>query len=212
MSDPGAAFGAAPGRDGSNPMIDCIAAACNAWTAGLGALQAVARQTAAAAAPRSGQGAAGDPLSALIGISAGFASALGDMVAEPPELPPAAAPGSSAAAGDADLAALLAQALVIGAASTLRYWRDLVGIYGKHQPALMQRLARRAMTQSSAPASEDLLLIDAMRACLREIGDVAVQEARRLAAELDEIGEAIARTVDEPGPSAAYRRRWKAKD
>jgi hypothetical protein len=134
------------------------------------------------------------------------------MGAEPREPLPAGAPGSSDPAGDADLASLMAETLMIGAASTLRYWRELLGIYGKHQPALMQRLAWRAMTQSSAPQTEDLLLVDTVRACLREIGDAAVQEARRLASELEQIAEAVARAVDEPGPAAAYRRRWKAKD
>jgi len=212
MSDPAASFGAAPGRNADDPMIDFITAACNAWTGGLSALQAIARQTGAAAAARPGQEAVDDPLSALIGIPAGFATALIDMVGQRPELPSAGSPGSSDPAGDTHLASLMAQTLMIGAASTLRYWRELVAIYGKHQPALMQGLAWRATTQSSAPETEDLLLVDALRACLREIGDVAVREARRLQTELERIGEAAARAVDEPGAPAAYRRRWKAKD
>jgi hypothetical protein len=212
MSDPSASFGAAPGRNADNPMIDFITAACNAWTGGLSALQNIARQTAVAAAARPGQEAASDPLSALAGIPVGLASVLNDLVAERRELPPAGAPGSSDPAHETDLASLLAQTLMIGAASTLRYWRDLAGIYAKHQPALMQSFARRAMTQSSTPETEDLLLVDALRACLREIGDVAVQEARRLQTELEQIGEAAARAVDEPGAPAAYRRRWKAKE
>jgi hypothetical protein len=36
------------------------------------------------------------------------------------------------------------------------------------------------------------LLVDALRACLREIGDVAMHEARCLQIELEEIGEAVA--------------------
>jgi hypothetical protein len=175
-------------------------------------LQAVARQTGAATAARPGQEAADDPLSALIGMPASLAAAIIDMLAERPELASAGAPESSDPIRETDLASVMAQTLMIGAASTLRYWRDLVGIYGKHQPALLQGLARRAMTRSSAPETEDLLLVDALRACLREIGDVAVQEARRLQTELEGIGDAAARAVDEPGAPAAYRRRWKAKD
>jgi hypothetical protein len=212
MSDPGAFPGAAPGGNADNPMIDCITAACNAWTVGLSALQAMARQTATAAAARPGQEAAADPLSAFIGISSALAAALSDMVAQRFEWPPAGAPGPSDPAGESDLASLLAQASMVGAASALRYWRDLVAIYGKHEPALMQRLARPAMTQFSAPETEDLLLVDALRAFLREIGNVAVQEARRLETELEQIGEAAARGIDEPGATGAYRRRWKVKD
>jgi hypothetical protein len=194
-------------------MIDVITAACNAWTVGLSALQAIARQTGATATARPDQEAGADPLSALVGISAGLATALSDIVAQAPEVPSAGASGSSdPAAGDTDLASLMVQTLMIGTASTLRYWRDLVGIYVKHQPALMQSLARRAMTQSSTPETEDLLLVDPLRACLREIGEVAVQEARRLETELEQIGEAVARTVDEPSAPTTYRRRWRAKD
>jgi hypothetical protein len=212
MSDPGASFGAAHGGNADNPMIDCIAAACNAWTVGLSALQAIARQSAAAASARPGQETAADPLSLFIGISSGLATALSDILARRPEWPPAGAPGPSGPAGEADLASLMAQALMVGAASALRYWRGLVGIYGKHEPALMQRLARPAMTQSSTPETEDPLLVDALRALLREIGTVAVQEARRLETELEQIGEAVAHGLDEPGAAGAYRRRWKVKD
>jgi hypothetical protein len=207
MSDPGASFGAARGGDGDNPMIDFITAACDAWTGGLSALQAIARQTGVSAAARPGQEAVDDPLSALIGIPAGLATALIDMVAQRSELSPVGSPGSSDPARDTQLASLIGQTLMIGATSTLRYWRDLIRIYGKHQPALMQGLA-----QSSAAEPEDLLLVDALRACLREIGDIAVQEARRLQTELEQIGEAAARAVDEPGAPAAYRRRWKTKE
>jgi hypothetical protein len=212
MSDPGASFGAARGRNADNPMIDFITAACNAWTVGLSVFQVIARQTGAAATARPDREAGGDPLSALIGISAGLATALSDMVAQRPELPSAGALGSNDPAEETDLASLMVQTLMIGAASTLRYWLGLVGIYVKHQPVLMQSLARRAMNQSSTSETEDLLLVDALRAGLREIGDVAVQEARRLDTELEQTGEAVARAVDEPGVPAAYRRRWKAKD
>jgi hypothetical protein len=212
MSDPGASFGAAPERNADDPIVLFMTAARDAWTLGLSALQEIERQTGAAAAARSDREAAGDPLSAFIGLSSGLAGALSDMLAQRPKLPSAGAPGSSDAAGDADLASLLVQTLIIGAVSTLRYWRDLAGICAKHQPALMRSFARRAMPQSSAPETEDLLLVDALRACLREIGDVAVQEARRLKTELEQIDEASARGVDGPGASAPYRRRWKAKD
>jgi hypothetical protein len=212
MSDSGASFGPARGRNADNPMIDFITAACNAWTVGLSALQVIARQTGAVATVRPDQEAGSDPRSALIGISAGLTTALSEMAAQRPELPSAGASGSSDPAGDTDLASLMVQTLMIGAASTLRYWRDLAAIYSRHQPALVQSLAGRAMIQSSTPETEDLLLVDALRACLREIGDVAVREARRLETELAQIGEAVARAVDEPGAPAAYRRRWKAKD
>jgi hypothetical protein len=212
MSDPGASSAASRGGDADNPIAEFITAACNAWTGGLSALQAIAREAGAAGNARPGQEAVNDPLSALIGIPAGAAAALIDVFAQRPELPSAGAPGSSDPAGDTHLASLIAQTLMIGAASSLRYWRDLVGIYGKHQHALMQGLARGAMTHSLASENEDLLLVDALRACLREVGDAALREARFLQTELEQIGEAAARAVDERGAPAAYRRHWKAKD
>jgi hypothetical protein len=77
---------------------------------------------------------------------------------------------------------------------------------------MMQVLARRAVKQPSVPEGEDRLLVDELRAFLREIGDAAVQEARRLATELEQIGEVVARGVEQPRASQAYRRRWKAKE
>jgi len=61
------------------------------------------------------------------------------------------------------------------------------------------------------PDGEGRVLADEVRACLREIGDVAMREARRLQMELERIGEAVARGL-EPEPSEFYQRRWKAKD
>ena len=55
-------------------------------------------------------------------------------------------------------------------------------------------------------------LADELRALLREAGEVAMQEARRLESELEQISEAIARAMEQPDDPAAYRRRWKAKD
>ena len=93
--------------DGDNPMIDFITAACNAWAGGLSALQAIARQTGAAPAARPGQEAVDDPLSALIGVPAGLATALIDMVAQRPELSSVGSPGSSDPTRDTHLAALI---------------------------------------------------------------------------------------------------------
>jgi hypothetical protein len=100
------------------------------------------------------------------------------------------------------------QTWLICATSTLRYWRDLTGVYARYQPALIRSVAP---PQPLRPESEDRILADELRACLREIGDVAMREARRLQTELDRIGEAVALGL-EPGGSEFYRRRWKAKD
>jgi hypothetical protein len=41
---------------------------------------------------------------------------------------------------------------------------------------------------------------------------VAMREARRLESELERVGETLAHEKERPEASAAYRRRWKAKD
>ena len=112
---------------------------------------------------------------------------------------------------DRDLSSLMTQTWLICATSTLRYWRDLTDVYARYQPVLIRSAALRATPQPLTPNSEDRVLDDEMRACLREIGDVAMREARRLQTELECIGEAIARGLD-PGPCEFYQRRWKAKD
>jgi hypothetical protein len=123
--------------------------------------------------------------------------------------------GSGAPATDIpqhrDLSSLMAQTWLICATSTLRYWRDLADVYARYQQALMRSAAPPATPQPLTPDSEDRVLADELRACLREIGDVAVQEARRLQTELERIGETVARGF-EPGVSELYQRRWKAKD
>jgi len=113
---------------------------------------------------------------------------------------------------DRELSSLMMQTWLICATSALRYWRDLADVYARYQPALTRSAAPRATPQPSTPeASEDRVLADEVRACLREIGDVALREARRLQTELERIGEAVARGL-EPGRSEFYQRRWKAKD
>jgi len=68
------------------------------------------------------------------------------------------------------------------------------------------------MPQPSMAEAEDRLLADELRACLRETGDVAEEEARRLQTELERIGEAVACSFDRPDAPRFYQRRWKTKD
>jgi len=75
---------------------------------------------------------------------------------------------------------VLIQIWLICATSTLRYWRDLTEVYPRYRPMPIRSVARRPTAQPSLPKSEDGVLADELRACLREIGDVAMQEARRL--------------------------------
>src|SRR5262249_24282422 len=113
MSDPGASFGE---RNADDTIMLFINAARDPWTLGLSALQEIARQTGAGPTARPDREAAGDPLSAFIGISSGLAGALSDMLAQRREMPSAAS-GSNDVAGEADLASLMVQTLIMGATS-----------------------------------------------------------------------------------------------
>ena len=52
---------------------------------------------------------------------------------------------------------------------------------------------------------------DALRALLREVGDLATREARLLHNELSALDESLVQTFQQPEPSGSYRRRWRAK-
>jgi hypothetical protein len=217
MSDRGASFGAAFARDAGDPVASFIAAACDAWTVGLSALQLMADR-ASAAVTDTGQAAGGDPLAALIALTTGFTTAMSDLAAQGARqtgglrsaVPNAAEQGDFA--GSTDASSPMVRALMVGMASTLRYWRGLAGVYGRHQSTLMQATAGRMMARSPVSEADNRLLVDDLRGFLREIGDVAMQEARRLESELEKIGEALAHGTEQSDPLAPYRRRWRAKD
>jgi hypothetical protein len=207
------AFDAAFGRDTGDPLLSLIAAARDAWAVGASALQAFS-QHAGPATTRPDREAVADTLSTLLGISAGLVASLNDLVGRRAEFSSATTrnPGLGDNPCDRELSPLLMQMWIVCATSTLRYWRDLAEVYTSHQSALIRSLARRTMPQSSTLEAEDRFLADELRGCLREIGDVATQEARRLQSELERIAETVARGFDQPDAAEFYRRRWKAKD
>jgi hypothetical protein len=219
MSDPNSSFDTVFGdtvfgREAGNSVMNLIAAVCNAWTSTLSVLRGIAEQTAASAS-EPGQEPAADPLTTSIDTSAAFARLVSEIVARRTEFEAGHAAGRASGSDDfhrgGELSSLVMQIWIICATSALRYWSGLAGVYTRHQPALI-RSAARAMPRVSTPEAEDRLLADQLRAYLREIGDVAEQEARRLQRELERIGEAAARSFDRPEAAKSFRRRWKAKD
>jgi hypothetical protein len=214
MSDPRDSFGAAFSREAGNSIGKLVAAASDAWTVGLSALQLMAEQ--AGAAPSAGTGS--DPLSALTALTIDFTAAMSDFVASGAgqraglRFTKPSSPVPRDAADGTDVSSPMAQALTVGVASALRYWRGLAGVYARHQGLLTRAAAQRMMVPSLGSEAEDRLLVDELRAFFREIGEVAMQEARRLEDELEQVGETLAHEKERPEASAAYRRRWKAKD
>lgn len=214
MSDPRASFDTVFGREAGDSVTNLIATALDAWTSTLFVLRGIAEQTAASA-PQPGGEPVADPLITFIDTSAALARLLNQIIARGTEF--AAGEAAAWASGSDDShrgggpSSLVMQMSIICATSTLRYWRGLGEVYARYQPALL-RSAARAMPQPSMAEAEDRLLADELRACLRETGDVAEEEARRLQTELERIGEAVACSFDRPDAPRFYQRRWKTKD
>ena len=117
----------------------------------------------------------------------------------------------------ADMTPAVAQAWMVATASTWRYWRALADIHARHQGSLTQAVVDRVTNQAAASPAECRVLADELRTYLREIGDAASLEARRLQAALELVGESIARATDQASPQAQrpgleYRRQHRAKE
>src|SRR5260370_38962007 len=78
--------------------------------------------------------------------------------------PRAGRPGASADAGPAavsqvaDMSPAMAQACVVAAASTMRYWRALAELHARYQSSLMQAVAHRGTGQTAASPADCPLL------------------------------------------------------
>jgi hypothetical protein len=109
-------------------------------------------------------------------------------------------PGDAAEAAQlGDMAPALAEAWIVATASAFRYWFSLADVHAKHQASLLRTLTDQA-AQTAAPAEKGRILVDDLRAYLREFGDVASFEARRLQAELERVGESVAQAGSRADP------------
>ena len=109
-----------------------------------------------------------------------------------------------------DMASLVAQGYVVAALGGLRYWRKLAQTYGAHQAGILRSLSA-TLTDPNRSEEERRALTDELRAYLREVGDVSLQEARSFQSELDKLAAEVATAAGNPEDSPEYRRRWKAK-
>lgn len=111
----------------------------------------------------------------------------------------AAAPGNAAS----DPAAILNQAALIAFASLLRSWTEFATICAGRSD-LTRALASPG---GELPEAERREMVEGVRKLLREVGDLASREGRRLQSDL----AALALRVAEPAPPAAPRRYTRAK-
>jgi len=110
----------------------------------------------------------------------------------------------------AEMASFMAQLYLVAAAGGLRYWRKLLQTHSAHQAAILRSLAA-AEGDAKRSGRHDGVLADEIRAYLREIGEVSLQEARSFEVELEKLGAEMASGGETAENSPEYRRRWKAK-
>jgi hypothetical protein len=186
------------GSRSADAAMGFLAAMRDAWDKGALAWQMMAD----AAAARGGRGDASGPLGAMLAPWAELARGYG----APPRGPTPAGPAEAAreALGQvSDLSPALAEAGMIAAISAFRYGRALTEICARHQGSVVQAMLDRASGHAGPAATDSRVLVDDLRACLREIGEAASLEARRLQAELDQVSESLARVAagDAPPPN-----------
>lgn len=210
MSDPGRSFFPPMGSEQIDAVADFIASLADIWGKGMSAWQTITG-TAPFLAPDRSTAQAVDPLAAMLGPMASAAATLAGTL--PRHMGPSALASREAASQFGDLSPAMAEAGMIATASTLRYWRALTEICARHQSSLMQAAMDRATDRSAVPPADCRVVADELRAFLREIGEAATQEARRLQMELEQVGEAVARAAApaEP-PNSDHRRRHRVKE
>jgi hypothetical protein len=99
--------------------------------------------------------------------------------------------------------AALMDAAAIASGSALRYGQRLTEVFARHQGALTS--AASAHLSADGPSPEQARAeVEELRSFLREVGQTALLEARRLDQELEHLGEAVAQSASEPDT----KRRW----
>ncbi len=106
------------------------------------------------------------------------------------------------------ISAALTDGWRISAASALRYGQALLAVQMRYQARMFQSITDGASDQTQ----ENRILADEVRAFLREIGDTAEREARRLQIELGQIAEALAEaTAQTARPATPVKRAYRVK-
>jgi hypothetical protein len=209
MSDPDQPFAAfRPGQDDS--VASFLGAMREAWDVGAAAWQAMAGGVGYG-------GLAANPFARMLGPLAGAGTTFSDFYPRPVQSRHVADAAQGAVSQVADMTPAVAQAWMVATASTWRYWRALADIHARHQGSLTQAVIDRVTNQAAASPAECRVLADELRTYLREIGDAASLEARRLQAALEQVGESIARATDRASPQTdrpglEYRRQHRAKE
>jgi hypothetical protein len=145
------------------------------------------------------------PYASIMRASAG----IGDERKErSPATPIGAGSPDPHAAGE--IGTYLAQAYLSMATRGVHYWWRMVQIHTRHQSDIVGSLAADASREGLGRSEQERrVLTDMFRAYLREIGDVSVQEARVLQAQLDRLAASLAESTLDPAATMEKWRRWK---
>lgn len=104
----------------------------------------------------------------------------------------------------------MAEAAVIALSSWARYAQGLADIAVRRREAL-QHAVYSAMPGRTAEPDRAAMLVDELRACLREVGETAMREARQLERDMSLLSEKLARSEAPASETDPYRRAWKVK-
>ena len=203
-------FGSGPGQSAHDPLTGVLMAMRDAWLAGLGFRENMSAQSAVGGNP--GAGVPGTTLlGPMLGAMADLAAANRQRFDQPSaEGAIGSPPGGQENSVAIDFVLPMGHAMMIAASRSASYWFGLAQIFESHQARLAQVVGVNA-ADGRASGSERLLAADELRALLREVGDLAVREARILQSELSNLDESLAQNFQQPDLSGSYRRRWRSK-
>ncbi len=213
MSNAEGIFGSGSGRSGHDPVTGILIAMRDAWLAGIGLTGNARGQSMAGGNPGAAFTAATllAPMVGVLGAMADLAAANRQRFDQPGAGPAAhSPPGGQHDPVAADFLLPMGQAMMIAANRSISYWLGLAQIFESHQVTLSQATGGEAI-DGSVGGSERLVRADALRALLREVGDLATREARILQNELSALDDNLAQTFQQPELSGSYRRRWRSK-
>ncbi len=109
----------------------------------------------------------------------------------------------------ADIFQFLSQAWLAYVSSGLRYWSRMADAWVKALPSLARTFAAVEGSSPSDPNAR-AVVVDELRAWLRDLADYPSQESRLLQAELDKLATALWPTSDS-SQDGSYWRRWETK-
>jgi hypothetical protein len=203
----GQSFDRSGGR--SDPMTQFFVSVADAWGRGLQAWRLLAGFGTSSQSDR-----AGTTLSAMIDQTESVAKSFEPFMSFGSGSGNATEASRAAMAQVADILPAVAEAYMVGASSAIRYWSTLADLGVRYEAGLVQAAADRVTGQNVASPAECRVLADELRAFLREIGDAATREARRLQLDLERVGETIAQAADQATPPPhpfLHRRRHEVK-